>query len=610
MTPLIATSATFFLFVICIGLIGHAGLTLCFPNGTIQNIWIRYFLAMTLGLSVIITILVALGLMKLFSLWAVVGTLSMTIALAGIQLFGTRKNVSWKDCAQPLAVLFMLLCFGISVSVHPVGLWDDTMYHLPLARYYLEQAGFACADTLRFPLFPQNIDVLFGLGFLLYGANNAYGELFVQLLASFPLLLTMFGLIAASSRYAGTTCPGFLGAVVLLFLNPITNTLGFAYIDYGMMLFCWSAVLCLALSIDTIEDPKRCCLLILAGLFSGMAIGTKYFGLVFIGFSGLFYLCLTRNLRSTFLYGIVTLMAGSWWYIRAWLISGDPVHPAGGQYFGYFLWDAQDLLLQTVEQGMHGVEKNLVNIWPALQKAGVGILAMTPLVAFRWKSMSTGMRLIALSSLSYFFFWFFVTQVERYIQPALPPLLFLIVYSAWTLVVRYKELPTGYRTVTILLFAMSLIYSGQERKKYFDNWEKYQYPKENISLMNRANELSSQYGGKLLQLGFENMIYYFHGTACGDHFGLFRYRDFLENPLLTGHNFPIKNYTDYLSQTSLISPEKMFDTMKKQNCKMLIINRNIFKFDSDLYKTYFDIQEMTPHGVLLTIKDRESFLRH
>lgn len=603
MVLIAATSAAFFIFTVSLCLIGHAGLALFFPNGAIKNIWIRYFLAMTLGLSVVITIMVILGTINFFSFWAITGTLFITLVSAGILLLAKQESFSWKNGAQPLAVLFVLLCFGISVSIHPVGLWDDTMYHLPMVRYYLEQTGFACAEMLRFPLFPQNMDILFGLGFLLYGANTVYGEVFIQLLASLPLLLTMFGIIAASSRYMGTSCPGFLGAVMLLFLKPITIVLGFAYIDYGMMLFCWSALLCLALSIDSAEESERRCLLVLAGFFSGMVMGTKYFGLVSIGLSGLLYLCVTRNFRSTFWYGVITFTVGSWWYIRAWLISGDPFHPAGGQYAGYFLWNAQDLLLQTAEQGMHGVEKNIMNIWPALQKAGVGILAMTPLMVFRWKSLSTGVKLIALSSIAYFFFWFFVTQVERYIQPALPPLVFLIVYSAWTLLVRRRELPKGYQILVIVLFAIALVYTGYERKNELDDWERYQYPKESISLMDRANELSPQYGGKLLQLGFENLIYYFHGTAFGDHFGRFRYRDFLENPPVIENNLSVETYSDSLRETPPISLKKVLKTMEKQNCRMLAINTDIFRFDLNLYQRYFVIQKRTPHGLLLTIKD-------
>ena len=224
-------------------------------------------------------------------------------------------------------------------------------------------------------------------------------------------------------------------------------------------------------------------------------------------------------------------------------------------------------------------------------------------MVFRWKSLSTGVKLIALSSIAYFFFWFFVTQVERYIQPALPPLVFLIVYSAWTLLVRRRELPKGYQILVIVLFAIALVYTGYERKNELDDWERYQYPKESISLMDRANELSPQYGGKLLQLGFENLIYYFHGTAFGDHFGRFRYRDFLENPPVIENNLSVETYSDSLRETPPISLKKVLKTMEKQNCRMLAINTDIFRFDLNLYQRYFVIQKRTPHGLLLTIKD-------
>lgn len=179
-----------------------------------------------------------------------------------------------------------------------------------MVRYYVEQAGFACAETLRFPLFPQNMDVLFGLGFLLYGANTVYGEVFIQLLASLPLLLTMFGIIAASSRYMGTSCPGFLGAVMLLFLKPITIVLGFAYIDYGMMLFCWSALLCLALSIDSAEESERRCLLVLAGFFSGMAREQSISASFPSDFPDCSIFVLHEIFCSTFWYGVMNAHGG------------------------------------------------------------------------------------------------------------------------------------------------------------------------------------------------------------------------------------------------------------------------------------------------------------
>lgn len=91
MVLIAATSAAFFIFTVSLCLIGHAGLALFFPNGAIKNIWIRYFLAMTLGLSVVITIMVILGTINFFSFWAITGTLFITLVSAGILLWQNRK---------------------------------------------------------------------------------------------------------------------------------------------------------------------------------------------------------------------------------------------------------------------------------------------------------------------------------------------------------------------------------------------------------------------------------------------------------------------------------------------------------------------------------------
>ncbi len=598
MAAMLVVYGAFFLFVLGTGLVGHAGLALS-PALQSETPWLRSFLALTLGLFVAIAELVALGFLGLFAVGPVMAALSATAGLAALFLW--RKGDIPQGFGAPSLVFMLLLFCGVSVSAHPVGLWDDTMYHLPLARHSVEQAGFACTDTLRFPLFPQNMDVLFGLGFLLYGANTVCGEVFVQLLASLPLALAQFGIIAASVRYVGTPCPGLLGAAALLFLKPVMITTGFAYIDSGLMLFCWAALLCLALSLDSSRDRRS--LLVLAGLFSGMAIGTKYFGLVSIGISGLLFLCLTRDVRSTLLFGAVALLTGSCWYIRAWLISGDPVHPAGGRYLGYFLWNEQDMLIQTVEQGMHGVEKNLLNIWPALHKAGVGLLAATPLAALRWRAMTPGLRLMFFSSLAYFLFWFFVTQVERYIMPVLPPLLFLVSWSAWGLLLRGKTPSKTLRLILFALFVLALTVACHDRRTTLAGWEQYQYPRDGILLMESANALSPQYGNRLFQLGYENLLYMFHGTAFGDHFGTFRYRDALDGQLMTEKDFSIEAYLAFLKQTPLVQPERMLEILKKQHCRMIAVNTDMFRFDAEAYRPYFETQKVTPHGILLTVKD-------
>ncbi len=107
----------------------------------------------------------------------------------------------------------------------------------------------------------------------------------------------------------------------------------------------------------------------------------------------------------------------------------------------------------------------------------------------------------------------------------------------------------------------------------------------------------------MLQLGFENLIYIFHGKALGDHFGPYRYRDFLAAPLETGPDFNIPGYLDFLKQTPILPPAALLKKLQKLDCRMLLVNTSLFKINPEDYRPFFDIQQTTPHGLLLTIKN-------
>ena len=72
----------------------------------------------------------------------------------------------------------------------------------------------------------------------------------------------------------------------------------------------------------------------LLGLFAGAAAGCKIFGVPAAGL-----VLLTLALRPSRLTGLIAFAAaasllGGGWYLRSYLISGDPFHPAGGPWFG------------------------------------------------------------------------------------------------------------------------------------------------------------------------------------------------------------------------------------------------------------------------------------
>src|SRR5690606_13509078 len=278
----------------------------------------------------------------------------------------------------------------------------------------IDHQAIVLQEYLRFPLFPQNLNLLFGLGLLLgdavspmqQGAVWQFGapEVFAQMFATLPLFVMAVGLWAASRQYMGGGIPGLLAAVMLFVIQPVKRTLGFAYVDNGLALLCFAASLVAAGMVSrAVSGPasgmvagRSSCAhgaretvsaspAALAGILAGAACGIKYFGVVFAAVLFLVITIITfvikrrepggRPLQAAitlgFVYGVAVLLAGSWWYVRSFLISGDPAHPAGAPIFGFFLWNEADLALQNAEQASHGVSRNPLMFFHALKEAGV-----------------------------------------------------------------------------------------------------------------------------------------------------------------------------------------------------------------------------------------------
>ena len=329
-------------------------------------------------------------------------------AMCSLSIRETFAGFGWFDAAIALAFFFAIAL----TSLHPPGSWDDTMYHLPIARAYLEHSGIVTLPFLRFPLFPQNGELLIALGMLI--GHDVGAQLFAQL----PLYLMGLGLIAASRLFLGTLAPGALATLLMVKLVPIQIILGFAYVDAALGFFCWMAILALAIRLEAKETGNILAWPIIAGLMAGAAIGTKYFGLPVVGILGLWLLIVRRDWKASLAFGLTALAVGGAWYIHSFIVSGDPIHPAGGNIFGFYLWNAADLAGQKEELATHGVPPGSLDFVGALKAAGALplLLALASPLA---RGMRPGLRLLRFVFCSYFVFWFFVVQVERYLIPVI-----------------------------------------------------------------------------------------------------------------------------------------------------------------------------------------------
>jgi len=599
---LIKSYALTIVFLIQSAIIGFAFLQLLLPvdaqKKQIPNYYLKWFFAISLGIFFNIVILFMLGIAGLLNQTVVVGAGMSLCAISLVTLWRLQKNsfqLPFNWYFLDTIVLFLLFTITITCAMHPPGSWDDTMYQLPVSRSYLEHQAIFVNEWVRFPLFPQNINLLITLGLMLGG------DLVAQVFATLPLFITALGLLGASLWITGSIIPGVIGSATLFSLGTVTITLGYAYIDNGLALFCWGAILSIALWLESGDKRSSKSWLIIAGILAGAAAGSKYFGLVLAGFIGIYLLVLRKDFKASLIFGITLILAGSWWYIRSFILSGDPIHPAGGNIFGYYLWDAQDLINQKSEQSSHGVAPGSLNIIGALKAAGVILPMGLAIGSLLLRNLSRPLGFFQFIFISYLLFWFFVTQVDRYLAPIYGVAILLasyVLYAIYPLTwikpfldtkpVKIQS-ATAFTIILLCLFPLA----GKKYYKANEAMNHWQYILEHYPgyrTFSEANSLIPTFGNKLVHVGFENAIYFFDGIAIGDWFGPGRYRDMMNC------NNPDK-------PCEMVEPEKMKALMNKFGAKILAIPKErLPTFDKNIYLGYFDLVSENDEGVLMTLK--------
>lgn len=572
------------------GLMGRLGLLAPAYEVLQKNTWLGLALALGAGWAVDILALSCLGAagwlnapMLVTTLFLITGFLCRRGDWHG---FGVSDAISRLSGVAMLIGLVASLLFALRVPGH----FDDTLYHLPLSRHYAEAGSLALMPYVRFPLFPQNGDLWMSLGYLFFG-NTTKSVLIAQLLATWPLFVSGLCLVGAAQWLIGATWPGFVSFALLFGRQPVKESLGFAYIDISFMGFCWLAVLTVALSLAYETDRRiwRRPILWLAALMAGLALGTKLFAVVFVFLLWL-GLAARKDWRASLIYAVLILLTGGFWYLRSWLISGDPIHPAGGSWFGYFLWNADDLLAQHAEQATHGYPKSLAYLWPVLKKTGVLLFVPIPLALIFWQRMSVAIRLMLGVTAVYFLFWFYVTQVDRYLAPVLPMGLILVFWTFAQVGQRIFRRPyawqknawgmAGAGLVSIGAMSIPLSWSIEQFQSEVPIWKTIFNAKPGYTLIMDANALAQEHGRRFLNLGFEELTYFYDGVAIGDWFGPGRYSQF----------------------ESLKDPALLKRKAGEYQAQIMVINTHRFPINMDAYRELFDIHVINDVGVVMVVR--------
>lgn len=566
--------------------------------------------SIALGLGLIAYIVFALGLCGLLN-----PALLISLLLIGL-LICNRVWLGWLKPARRAQTVLKrrnkgrVLFVAVAVSIvllplvifplYPPTAWDATMYHLAYAKIYVQNHQLVLTPYLRFPVFPQNNEMLFTLALLVQD------DVLAQLLEFLMMAVLVAALIAFGWRFFSRRAGLWAGAILLQ--SPLVIWLGsVAYVEMGLMLFVMMTVYALWNFLESRQQHW----LILAGAFCGLAVGTKYPALFFLFvltvitlYTGIRQRKLLQSLRPLAL--AIVIFAP--WLARNFYYTKNPLFPffyeVFGRVFGYGLWKAEDFKGIFDYSSRVGTGKdlkalvllpwNLIVNWRSFGAFVSPLCFFAPHLLFIFgiaRKRSGGLLIIAAGFTLY---WFFTAQDPRFVMPAVPLLSLATAASFDSLLLRLSS-SRGWTTYTIATilgavlllspsWAWSLLrlrergplpVSGQQRDAYLTR-QLLSYPAYKLlnDLKGRDCTLYAMYD--------ERMAYFADGLFMGDHFGLARYSrilDKINDSQLLYNELRTLGAGYFLIRNDLVKVNLPYDPFFQSRFRLIYEQRGILLFE-------------------------------
>jgi 4-amino-4-deoxy-L-arabinose transferase-like glycosyltransferase len=322
------------------------------------------------------------------------------------------------------SVIALLWRFWVLPLYPPTG-FDATMYHLPVAKFYVQQHGLAFNPYIRFSSFPQLDEMLFALALLLF--DDALAPL-TQFLIMFLIALAVY----AWGRRLFSPRAGLWAAAIWL-SNPVVLWLGTtAYVDLGVTLFVCVGAYAFFNWLETREESW----LLLSAVLLGFAASSKYTGLFPVCAFGLvlLYLQIRRHsFREVAVFAAVILVVAAPWYIRNFQYTGNPVFPNLGTVFGYGHWTAAEVHSELLYQRNYGTGRTAQSLlylpWkltfhqPVFTHGGDELSKVYFFVfplALMFTFNDRKIRMLVAAAIVFTLFWFYSFQIVRFLLVVIP----------------------------------------------------------------------------------------------------------------------------------------------------------------------------------------------
>lgn len=235
-----------------------------------------------------------------------------------------------------LVGLLGLLVFSIVLlSLVPPVSKDELVHHLAVPKLYLKHGGMFEIPFMPFSYYPMNLD-------LLYLIPLYFGNDIVPKFIHFTFALLTAWLIFRYLKKRTDWTYALFG--VLFFLStPLIIKLSItAYIDLGIIFFSTAALLFL---MEWVDSGFKMKFLVIAAVFCGLGLGTKYNGLITLFLLTLFVPLLYGRAGGTkkaglfrpawhgLVFLLVSLTVFSPWMLRNYSWTRNPIYPLYNHWF-------------------------------------------------------------------------------------------------------------------------------------------------------------------------------------------------------------------------------------------------------------------------------------
>ncbi len=398
---------------------------------------LRLVVDVAVGWGVLGLAMAALGLLKLWYPSFIFGVLAAMTLPAVMAL--RRAPAASDPCGGPwafldIAMLLVLAAFlGLNLlgAMMPEIFYDALSCHLVLPNLFWRHHGFFPVFENAFSGVPLLVQSLFALALPVGGERLAH------------LLHLAFGVLCALSafdfgRRFGGRRTGLLAAL-LFYANPLVGVISWkATVDLGTVFYQFMALYAAALAFQEIELSARA--LALAGVFTGLAMGTKYqawpLAIILTAVVAWRLRAFDREkaLRALAAFTVAMTAAAAIWPLRNWILYGNPLFPFYQERFASIgaLVDWRAMLQdggrnwKEILSSWTGLRQLLKSPWELSTQqldtrsfGPVFLLGLPLLIAVRFRSRAENVVLSC--TLALCAAWSLTSSVPRYFLPAFLP---------------------------------------------------------------------------------------------------------------------------------------------------------------------------------------------